>query len=556
MASIEQEDVLGMVDLLLPGERETFREPLVDLVGELSRLEVLSSDATLSDLAGLDFDLTDETTSVTLTNVTDIANIRMTGTLSASLDGEQLPIGDVITDLAGEDFDPASLDQPTEVSDFDLPMTVVEEDGRWYLSLFHTLAESIRGDFGDPIPETGLAPRGGDTPEGAVDAMLDGVEQFDVGKIIAAINPNEAQALQRYAPMFLDDLDPVLADIPFSWQVTNTEYDVAGSGSKRSVSITSLRIDGDAEGESFSIVISGGCVVFEGGGERVDTCELQEGLPTVDDVFGDTSEIADITAEFEEVFADYDQPGLTVQQVDGQWFVSPIGSGFDQVLALLRALDRDEIDRLIDTTTRLVDEVAGEFGDFTGFEDLDDLGGLPGIDEDPQLGDPLIDEDPQLGDPLIDEQAVPDDSGDSLGVPPDLDGDVDLDDFEEQQRVAESCNEFADVADVSACLRENVELGVLPSYYYTVELEFPECGVADVSLGRVPLYTMSDQDYTAMIATASICFQALIESGTVEVDAVPPEYLKPSCGNGRNPWNFEREDNDVVFDDWLTCVYE
>ena len=381
--------------------------------------------------------------------------------------------------------------------------------------------------------------------------MLDGVEQFDVGKIIAAINPNEAQALQRYAPMFLDDVEPLLADIPFSWQVTNTEYDVSGSGSERSVSINTLRIDGNAEGDPFSIVIEGGCVVAEGGGERLDSCELQEDLPTTDDLFGDTSEIAEITAELEEVFADYEQPGLTVQQVDGQWFVSPLGSGFDQVLALLRALDRDEVDRLIETTTRLVDEFAGEFGDFTGLDDLDD--GFPGLEQTPVFEETV---DPQLGEPLIEEQAGPDDADGSIGVPADLDGDADLDDFELQQQVAESCNEFADVADVSSCLSENVELGVLPPYYYTVELEFPECGVAEVSLGRVPLFTMSDQDYTAMISTASLCFQALIESGTVDVADVPPEYLRPACGDGRNPWNFDQEDNDAVFDAWLTCVYE
>ena len=32
MSALEQEDMLGMVDLLLPGEREVFREPLIDIV--------------------------------------------------------------------------------------------------------------------------------------------------------------------------------------------------------------------------------------------------------------------------------------------------------------------------------------------------------------------------------------------------------------------------------------------------------------------------------------------------------------------------------------------
>ena len=35
LAAIEDEDVLGMIDVLLPGERETLRGPVTDLVDEL-----------------------------------------------------------------------------------------------------------------------------------------------------------------------------------------------------------------------------------------------------------------------------------------------------------------------------------------------------------------------------------------------------------------------------------------------------------------------------------------------------------------------------------------
>ena len=49
----------ALVDVLLPGERDTFRQPLQDLVGELKRLEVLSSDADLSKVGGIDISITD-----------------------------------------------------------------------------------------------------------------------------------------------------------------------------------------------------------------------------------------------------------------------------------------------------------------------------------------------------------------------------------------------------------------------------------------------------------------------------------------------------------------
>ena len=54
MDSLGSEDALGVVDLLLPGERETFRQPLIDLVDNLKRLEIVGSSASLDKLGGVD----------------------------------------------------------------------------------------------------------------------------------------------------------------------------------------------------------------------------------------------------------------------------------------------------------------------------------------------------------------------------------------------------------------------------------------------------------------------------------------------------------------------
>ena len=55
--AIDNEDVLGVTDLLLPGERDLFRQPMIDLVSELSRLEVLAPEADLANIAGVDITL-------------------------------------------------------------------------------------------------------------------------------------------------------------------------------------------------------------------------------------------------------------------------------------------------------------------------------------------------------------------------------------------------------------------------------------------------------------------------------------------------------------------
>ncbi len=505
MGALEQEDMLGMIDLLLPGEREVFREPLTDVVSELARLDILSDDASLADLAGLDIEMSNELTGVEPTNVTDISNITMSASITASVDGDQLPIGEFITEVSGEGFDPSDLDQPATTEDFALPMTVVEQDGRWYLSLFHTAAESLRGESGEPIPETGLVPSGGDSPENAVDVLLDGVEQLDIGKVIASINPNEAAALQRYAPMFLDDIAPFVDDVPLEWQVTRSEFAVTGSGSKRFVAITALRIDGTADGIEFSVDVAGNCAVFEADGERIDSCELATGAgdaqTALDDLFGGSLggslDTGDLTATIEEVLADYEPLGITVQQVDGQWFVSPLGSGFDQLLALLRALDRDELDRLVDVSTTFIEDFGGEFGEFDALP-------FPGefVDEEAiEVTDPDLFEDDPFSDPETD---------------------AETDAFDAEVEASAACYELGVIEQVTACLQTAIDAGTLPEYYLGVELQFPECGLADSVVGNTSLYEMSDEEYTALIEASAACFGDLIARGEIDETAVPP----------------------------------
>jgi hypothetical protein len=542
MSALEQEDMLGMVDLLLPGERNTFRQPMIDMVSELTRLEVLSSDASLGDLSGLDIEMADQLTEVTPTNVADISNIIMTAQITASLDGGQLPIGDLITDFAADGFDPSDFDEAATTTDFELPMTVVEQGGRWYLSLFHTAAEAARSSTGEPIPESGLEPRGGETPEGAVSAMLDGVEQFDVGKIIASFNPNEAAALQRYAPLFLDDIDPLVADIPFTWQVTQTEFEVAGSGAERFVTVAALRIDGNAEGEPFSIAINGRCVVVDAGGEQFDSCDLAQGQPSLDQLLGESSEsVTELLAEFAAVFTDYNAPGITVQEVDGTWYVSPIGTGINQVLSLMRALDREKIDRLIDMVQTVFDEVG---------EDL--AGGLP----------LFLDEVRSEGDSGFDDFTLNDDGGfgefdsNDQAVEPDQAVEQELDEFGSQQQIVTECYSFGDAVTIVACLSENIASGALPEYFLAPELEYPECGLSEFSVGTATLSDLSDAEFTSIMQTASVCFGELIAAGTLTEFDVSSEYLHPECAEGRNPWNFSRADSNEFFDTFLECVYK
>ena len=56
--AVNDEDVLGAIDVVLPGERRTFKDPLVRFVEQLQRLDVLGDDADLAKIGGVDLQVT------------------------------------------------------------------------------------------------------------------------------------------------------------------------------------------------------------------------------------------------------------------------------------------------------------------------------------------------------------------------------------------------------------------------------------------------------------------------------------------------------------------
>jgi hypothetical protein len=511
LASIENEDVLGILDVLLPGEREVFRQPAIDFVSELARLEVLSPAADLAKIEGVDFAVTGGSVEVRETNVADITNIELTGEINAEVDGEALPIGDLILDNVDDaDADLSELDESDSTA-LEIPLTAVEVDGRWYLSVFHTAAEAARGEL-DPtpdIPEIGIEPTGGAEPEDALDELLDGVEQLDLSAIIAALNPGEAAALQRYAPLFIDDAQSALDEAPIELDITQAEYTVTGDGSRRHASIDLLVVEGSIDGSAFEVEYSDGCFNVVAEGEEINSCELDDQLSGQDELDEMLSEpMRDLIDVVSEALADYEQPGVTLVHTAGSWYVSPIGTYFDQVLALARALDRSELDDVIE---------AAELAADSFFDDM--FGG-----DDPFLDDPFLD-DPFLDDPFV-EDTIPDDPFVEDTIPIDtVPGDtIPLD-------TLAHCWEMPDANDASTCFQEAMAADGVHPVGAPVEMLYPECGVAEAYWSN---YAMTDEAFFALIDAARPCFLALVESGELQDYELPIVYTKPECFEGRN----------------------
>ena len=310
-----------MIDVLLPGERETLREPVTDLTDELapargaqrrsrprapcpastscSRTSRLGSDAT---------------------NVDDIVNLDITASGSGSVDGEELPIGDLVLDNVDTDLSELDTEGSAEAGtrmSCDFRLTAVEEDGRWYLSLFHSIAETVRAEASEPvdIPSRGRRAGRRRQPGGRRRRVPRRRRGRSISRpMIATLNPNEFQALQRYAPIFLDDaqaeLDEAIADEGVSVTIADPEYTVTGDGDTRSLTIDYFRVDVTADEETVTVEFEDGCWKATADDEEVNSCELAEDTPTLEEMFDDPEPIKDVLATARGDVRRLREPGL------------------------------------------------------------------------------------------------------------------------------------------------------------------------------------------------------------------------------------------------------
>jgi hypothetical protein len=529
LAAIEAEDVLGVIDTMLPGERDSLGDPFVEMVGELQRLDILSADTDLSHLLGLDVELTDEVVQVRGTNVPDIVNVSLEAQASVTIDGAALPIGSFIEEqLTGDALTELRGTRLTETDELSLELTAVQEGDRWYFSVFHTVAELARAEAGDePIPTEGVAAAGGDSPEAAVDRLLDHIERLDLRGVIAILDPAEAAALQRYAPLFLDDAEAELAEVPLDWRVDVREFRVEGNGEERTVFIEAIGISGEVEGTAFSFGFDGDCVSGVLDGESFEQC-VSGSDEELDSLFEEAPAIEEFTASLEDALADLEPIGIELRERDGAWYVSPLATGTEAILALMRALDRSELDRLVEDGTAAAEEFFDMFLGGFGFDDFDFDDGFDDFDFDDDGFDDGFDDDG------FDDFDFDDDGFDD-GFDDDGSSDPTLAAWDE-------CYAQPSAVDAANCFERYVASGEIDEFSVPAALLHPECGLAELNW-EGGLYRATDAEFAAALEVAVPCFRDLVDRGELEDWMLPFEVRYADCFEGRN-WYTEFDDDE------------
>ncbi len=340
----EQEDILGVVDVLRPGERSMVRDTLLPLEQQMERLAVLDKSVDMHKLPGL------QVTVAGLTSTTDaladrVAVVTLTGgTITANATIADLPLGKLVRDQIDKGGSPATTSGPTTEQLKGVKIATVKEDGRWYVSYGYSIAEDLRTSAGKPVPDFAhpIPAPGADSPEGAVKGLTDAISSLDLAGMIGSLAPGEFAALHDYGTLFVPDaqkrIDSWKGDSGVKISVTEGTPTVDQHGDTAYVTFATAAVSATWSDGSLSMSIDGkGCATVKA---EVSGTTTADKTVCAGDATKDTGVPADVQPILERL---KDVTGrVVVVRENGHWYVAPVRTMFDlvdQALSAFKSFD-------------------------------------------------------------------------------------------------------------------------------------------------------------------------------------------------------------------------
>ena len=333
LQALSNEDVLGVLEAMPAGERRLFGARLRTLTGELGRLGILRTELDLGDLPGLDLEfsgirLRSEQLRADLAAVTIVE-----GRSSYSVDPASSPLGEFVRKL----IPPSSLSPvrgSDDLRDERIALATVREGENWYVSLFYSLAEQGRREAGLALPGAGqgVPARGAATAEKAVEELIRAAAALDVRRLIELTPPDEAAALHEYASLFIDDAEAAVreAHTHFRAQLRSLSLSSRASGEDTLVTVDKMDFHLEIPDAGISVDFDGRCATLSGRFFGSDRPERQCGLSAGAVPGGDLARLPRL--------------GFVTVERDGAWYVSPVGTVFDSLIEVLRALKPSDLE--------------------------------------------------------------------------------------------------------------------------------------------------------------------------------------------------------------------
>ncbi len=358
IASLQDGDLLGVIDSLAPSERAVAKDLVQDWATEFRRVGILKQSLDLKKVPGITFKLDNLSTSTEQVNAS-IANVSMTGGhYTVSTNVKSLPLGDVILKQLGENANSSNTAEG-DLSDSAKPVAIatVKEDGGWHVSIGYTALENFRKDknLAAPTADDAVAANGAATPEDAVKAMFGAIANQDVRRIIELLPPDEMASVHAYGQMLVDSAGSG-SDSSMSFlgkvKVEDLGFEQAtvSGGVKVKLVRATVKTDVDGVEESIQVAkVKADCVrvvISSDGATKTDKTWCASDIRTLFDNQDITLDpaVVDLAVRIGEQL---DEIGTVVTEKDGKWFVSPVRTLTDWPLTLLKAVNPGDLEKLI-----------------------------------------------------------------------------------------------------------------------------------------------------------------------------------------------------------------
>jgi hypothetical protein len=332
-------DIVGVLDHLDPAERDALAGSINGIAGELKRLGVISNSADLNHVSGVAASFTGLTLS-TESLRDGLTDVRITGgQVHTNVDPATLPVGPFLKSVLGDSLSNAKPSSHDTALKLTVPVATVRRDGSWYVSIGYTVAEAIRQHAHLGFPTSSVPAVGAASPTQAVADLLQAIGALDARRLVELTPPDEMAALHEYAPLFLDKA-AAAASQPDAPKITISDLGLSSAthAGGELVHITHIAVHVVSGGTTFDYSTATHCLKVTG-----------PSVPPIPTCAG-SSAPSDPTAA--NPFASlhglnlHPDLGIVVVQNGGKWYVSPLRTVLDDVLAVLHALPTDVLDKI------------------------------------------------------------------------------------------------------------------------------------------------------------------------------------------------------------------
>lgn len=352
VADLQQSDLIGVLDDLAPGERTALADAARADINSLKDLGVLSSDANGSSVSGVVFKTSGITYGHPIPINDHVEVVPITGgTVDVSVDAAKLPFTQqILSVMTGQHRMSRHVQIPPGVR-----VAAEKVGGRWYTSLFYTIADSA-ADHRIPSRSDVIPARGAATPEDAVLSFVRAAMHRDYRGVIQLISPDELGALHDYGGMLGRNISVVPQvgsnDITLKSLQLNRE-DISGG-----VRLTPSRIVVSKDGRDLTISRQGNCFTVSAGGQTKRYCaadiidKIATAIPRVTcsvspfpggcSGSGHNLTPAQTTA-LTHLVTGLLSLGVDTAESNGQWYITPIRTYADMTSTVLGSLHGNDL---------------------------------------------------------------------------------------------------------------------------------------------------------------------------------------------------------------------